>query len=275
MKLFNFHQDNLNEIIFENRNKNYGAYNLRTEESNMLKKALFFGVSAFITIAAIPLIVNSLSSKPIDGGDIFTLPPPILIEIPKDEIVKPKPVKIEQTRPDVKVVNAFLPTPTKSAEKEKTIAKKSEMENAALGFETKDGKDTKLNILVPDIKVAVGPEIQIPKPFVNPIDDNAVVISPDVEAKFPGGIDAFRNQVGKYFDNGSFEGSGELMKTSITFVVEKDGSISNIKADGKDKYFNLEALKTINKIKAKWIPAQVEGKNVRYAFKMPISMQFD
>lgn len=275
MKLFNFHQDNLNEVIFENRNKNYGAYQLRAEESNILQKALFFGVSAFITLAAIPLIVNMLSTKPIIDEGITDLAPINIMDVYQKDPVKPEPVKIEQTRPDVKVANTQLPTPTKFVKEEKTIATKSEMKDAAPGFDTKDGKDTKLNIVVPDIKVPVGPKVQDPKPFVKPVDDNVIVNTPDVEAKFPGGINAFRNQVGKYFDQSNFDGTGELMKTNITFVVEKDGSISNIKADGKDKYFNAEALKTINKINVKWIPAQVKGKNVRYSFKMPISMQFD
>lgn len=278
MKLFHFSpKDNLNEVIFEHRNKNYGAYNLRAEEGNILQKALFFGIAAFVSVAAIPLIINSFHHNdiPKDGG--FVLPPPIVIVDPV-EIVKPEVVKAEpiQARPDVKVVQSQIPTPTKFVEKEKTLAKKSDMDNAALGFDDTDGKDTKVNIVVPNVDVPKGPTIDFVKPVVTvPMDENRIVEIADVEAKFPGGINAFRNQVGKYFDQRDFDGTGELMKTTITFVVEKDGSISNIKANGKDKYFNDEALRTIQKINAKWIPAQVKGKNVRYAFKMPISMQFD
>lgn len=278
MKLFNFSpKDNLNEVIFEHRNKNYGAYILRTEEGNILQKALFFGVVAFVTVAAIPLIINSFTHTVSDtGGFTDRITPTDLIDVTKPDVTKPKPAQIPQVRPDVKVVQSQIPTPTKFVEKEKTLAKKSDMDNAALGFEDKDGKDTNVNIVVPNVDIPKGPTIDYVKPVVTvPVDDNKIISTPDVEAKFPGGINAFRNQVGKYFDQRDFDGTGELMKTTITFVVEKDGSISSIKANGNDKYFNDEALRTIKKINAKWIPAQVKGKNVRYAFKMPISMQFD
>ena len=69
MKLFNFSpKDNLNEVIFENRNKEYGAYNLRREEGNILQKALLFGVSAFVTLAVLPLVINSFNQADTHAG---------------------------------------------------------------------------------------------------------------------------------------------------------------------------------------------------------------
>ena len=281
MKLFNFSpKDDLNEVIFEHRNKSYGAYHLRSEEGNILQKALFFGVAAFVTVAAIPLIMNSLK----DVSDktppiVYYLPPAVPIEDPV-EIKKPEIVKVQPVQTnDLRVVKTDLPIPTSYIKKkEKTVATVSERVNAAAGFDdNKDGKDTKLNVVVPNVNVPKGPNTTV-KPQVQiqvPFDENKIVDKPDVEAKFPGGIDSFRNQVSKYFAQGDFDGNGELMKTTITFVVEKDGTISNIKADGKDTYFNKEALKTLNKIKTTWIPAQEKGRKVRSAFKMPIAMQFD
>lgn len=281
MKLFNFSpKDNLNEVIFEHRNKNYGAYNLRTEEGNILQKALFFGVAAFVTVVAIPLIMNAFTAKIDDGGITDFVPPIELINVPDEEIKKPEVVKAQPVQTnDLKVVKTDHPEPTSHLKKkEKTIATISERKNAAAGFDDKDGKDTKLNIVVPDVNVPKGPFVEYVKPYIKPqviIDENVIVAKPDKEAKFPGGIDNFRNQVSKYFAQGDFDGSGELMKTTITFVVEKNGTISNIKANGKDAYFNKEALKTLNKIQTTWIPAEVKGVKVRSAFTMPIAMQFD
>lgn len=279
MKLFNFSpKDHLNEVIFENRNKNYGAYILRTEEGNILQKALFFGVAAFLTVAVIPLAINAYNqSKLVDDGITDYLPPHVLVDVEKQDIKKPDVVKIEPLpKNDVKIVQSQVPTPTKDPVVEKTIAKKSDMKDAVLGFAEKDGKETSKHVVIPTVDVPKGPTVDYVKPAeVIPVDDNVIVAKPDVEAKFPGGIDAFRNQVGKYFNQSDFDGTGELMRTTVTFVVEKDGTISNIKAAGNDSYFNKEAVKTVNMIKGKWIPAKVNGKNVRYAFKMPIAMQFD
>ncbi len=275
MKLFQFKStDNLDEVIFQNRNKNYGAYSLRIEESNVLKKAMFFGVAAFITVAAIPLIMNAFQAKSTEGTTtVYYLPP--TIDVSQPDIKKPEIVKIEKTPEiDARVVNTQVPTPTKNVTKEKTLAKQSDMQGAVSGFEDKEGTNTTIFVAPPQVNVPKGPEVLVKKPAVI-IDDNEVKIIADVEAKFPGGLNAFRSQVGNYFDQDEFQGTGDLLKATVTFVVEKDGTITNIKATGTDASFNKEAIKTISQIKGKWIPAQVKGKNVRYAFKIPISMQFD
>ncbi len=49
-----------NEILFEKRNKKYGAYALRMEEGNMLKKSLLIGISLFACLSISPIIINSL-----------------------------------------------------------------------------------------------------------------------------------------------------------------------------------------------------------------------
>ena len=51
-----------NELLFENRNKNYGAYVMRNNEANVLTKSLLIGVAIFGTLAISPLIINSFRS---------------------------------------------------------------------------------------------------------------------------------------------------------------------------------------------------------------------
>ncbi|MFC3158778.1 hypothetical protein ACFOEQ_09795 [Chryseobacterium arachidis] len=97
------------------------------------------------------------------------------------------------------------------------------------------------------------------------------------EASFNGGIESFRNKVMNTFDGSGFD-SGDVMKTTITFIVEIDGTISGIKANGADADFNNEAIRTIKTIsaKGKWTPGKnKQGESVRSAFKFPISMKFD
>ena len=61
----------------------------------------------------------------------------------------------------------------------------------------------------------------------------------------------------------------------MTFVVERDGTISNVKAVGANADFNRESEKVIKSIKGKWNPAKLGGQNVRSYFRFPISMQFE
>ncbi len=103
--------------------------------------------------------------------------------------------------------------------------------------------------------------------------DNSPASVVDVEANFAAGINAFRNKVVQNFDTDSFDGSGDLLKTTVTFIVEKDGTISAIKAVGEDNKFNREAESTIKNIKGKWNPAKLNGQNVRSYFRIIFKSQ--
>ncbi|MNY64085.1 Gram-negative bacterial tonB protein [compost metagenome] len=59
----------------------------------------------------------------------------------------------------------------------------------------------------------------------------------------------------------------------MTFVVERDGSITDIKVNGKNSDFNSEAVRTVKSIKNKWAPAKINGQTVRYRYRLPLAMQ--
>lgn len=69
------------------------------------------------------------------------------------------------------------------------------------------------------------------------------------------------------------EGEGTL-KTEVTFVVEKDGTLTQVKANGSNADFNREAEATVKGIKTKWTPGKVNGQPVRSRFRFPITMNF-
>ena len=257
-----------NEILFENRNKNYGAYVMRNEESKNLTKALFVGVAFFGALAITPLIINSFQSPVIitegPGGTIFT-PQDIPDFIPP--VVNPvtPPRAVENT------VKLEIPTPTRNSTNEKPPKSITEIEKANIGTDNVVGTaPTTLNPPVIVQNIDAVPIVPVPKPV-----NNNPVTNVDIEASFSGGINAFRSKVVQNFSAGDFEGTGDLLKTTVTFIVEKDGSISSITAAGKDARFNKEAEKTIKNIRGKWAPAKLNGENVRSYFKFPIAMQFE
>lgn len=112
-----------------------------------------------------------------------------------------------------------------------------------------------------------------------------------------GGIDGFRRQVAENFDTGAVDElvhltreqieermkkikknkpmEGILLDTEVVFVVEIDGTLSNVEAEGPNKTFNAEAERTIKSIKGKWKPAEVNGKPVRSKFSFPMRMRFE
>lgn len=264
----------LDEILFKNRNKNYGAYELRSKSDLILTKAMFAGVALFAAIAVTPLAINAF--KTVEIAD----PPKIPVEINLSDVDIPKTQTPQTVTPpaadQVKTVNTLVPTPTRDAQKQSAPATVDESQNAVRGFEEKEGAETDVAYIPP--VVAANPGISDTKPVIaDPVKpvNNDPVANPDVEARFPGGINAFRNKVSQNFDTSYFEGSGDKISSSIVFIVEKDGTISNITAKGNDATFNKEAEKTIRKIKGKWEPAKVNGQPVRSYFKIPISMIFE
>lgn len=117
----------------------------------------------------------------------------------------------------------------------------------------------------------------------------------DKEAVFPeGGIDGFRNLLASKVDADKideYEEAGRskrlifrlifrtnpISQTTIlsvlTFIVEPDGTMSDISAKGENQSFNEEIERAVKSIQTKWIPAEVKGKKVRSYYKMPIKMR--
>ena len=262
----------LNEVVFEKRNKEYGAYALRNEANVVLKKALFIGVGLFGLLAMTPLLINTLKPK---AAKTPVFVPINLKNVDRsdDRIEKPEPRVIPPKAPvQVKTQSLTPPTPTRDAVKEETINQK--VDDAVISTTTTPG----VAVTNPNQHVANGTENgkEIVKETPAKPNPNDIIRDVDVEADFIGGVNAFRTKVLQNFDSSVVENeTGEVVKAVVTFVVERDGTISNIKVSGANTDFNKEAEKTIKGIKGKWNPAKFQGENVRSYFRFPISMQFE
>lgn len=271
--LLSLRTNDLDEVVFANRNKSYGAYALRNDYSNQLTKALFIGIAFFAAVSAVPLVMNAFKSEVVLPKDDFSGREILVIN--DTETPKPKPDNTTPAR--VKTVANPEVTPVREIRKNKTLPTKKDFEGAAIGTETKPGPETTISVAPP---ISVGPPSATDHQPVSPpapVEDPNVIIDgakADVAADFKGGINAFRQKVAQGFDTSSIDQSG-VVSATITFVVEKDGSISNIKITGANADFNQEAERTVKSIKTKWTPAQLKGKAVRSSFRMPISMRIE
>lgn len=107
------------------------------------------------------------------------------------------------------------------------------------------------------------------------IDQNKIYEDVDQLPEFPGGVNSFRSKVNNSFDTSMMKGNEGQVKTEVSFIVEKDGSISDVKASGTNQDFNAEAVRTVKTIKNKWAPAKINSQAVRYRFSLPLTMQFE
>ena len=87
--LLSLRTNDLDEVVFANRNKSYGAYALRNDYSNQLTKALFIGIAFFASVSAVPLVMNAFKSEVLLPKDDFSGREILVIN--DTETPKPKP----------------------------------------------------------------------------------------------------------------------------------------------------------------------------------------
>ncbi|MHA6697519.1 energy transducer TonB [Chryseobacterium sp. A301] len=269
----------LDEVLFENRNKEYGAYLLRQQADSVLAKSLFVGVSLFAVATLLPILLSTSLGN--NRPEQIPAEDPVWI---LREPLSPKPAEAQKTLPvqstkpleTPKQIVPSVPIPTRTPEvsKEATPVTPSPVIT---------GADTGPSI--PSSAVGVGTNAgptqgpgkveSTPTAPTQEIDPNAIYGSVDIAADFKSGIESFRSQVLQRFDSSGFTNEADVLKTTVSFVVEKDGTLSSIKASGPSAEFNKEAERTVASIKGKWKPAKVDGNWVRSSFRFPISMRIE
>lgn len=284
------------ELVFEHRNKEYGAYDLRKSYSSYLTKAFIIGTSIFLAGIILPFVyITATEGKEkvdetkvnIDLRDVSQPELPEEEPIEEEEIYEaPKEEPLQSledlappsTSEPVATIQNVVPEPTQNAKNEATTATKEELEGKAISTKTQEGTAVKGNA-EPVVKgVEGGRGNQEVKENVKIVDksvvDNTIHKVVDKEAEFPGGVDTFRKSVQENFDIEAVEGEG-VLTTTVTFVVERDGSITQVKAKGSNSDFNREAERVIKSIRKKWTPATKGNQNVRSYFTFPLKMRFE
>lgn len=267
----------LDEIVFENRNKAYGAYDLRTNYRSVLTKAFIFGTILFCVAAFTPFVIMKIKqmtakeTQEVNANLIEIIPEETIIEEPVEEEPPPPPPPKEEP-PQQEVIQNVVPEPVKAPKVETPPPPITKQLETTTGLANQEGVKT--------------PSYTPPPPPPGPSKSTTVEVKPQVSenqvyteveqlAEFKGGINAFRSKVQNNFDTSVMSGDEGTVKTEVTFVVERDGSITDVKASGPNKDFNAEAIRTVKSVRDKWTPAKINGQAVRYRYRLPLTMQFE
>ena len=248
------------DIVFEGRNKLYGAYELRQTNNKTTMKSLIIGGVIFTFLVSIPVLASLLpegSDETVLDQKITTvkLPPK---EKPKENLPPPPPPP-----PKVDQVKFVKPVVAKADEVTEEPPKITEIKDKKLGAETIKGD--------PDAVLTVEPVGNGPKDVVE--EDNSIYNTAGIEVKpdFPGGIEKFYKYVGKNYQVPEEEGLKG--KVFVSFVVEKDGSLTDIKVIRDIGYgTGKEAIRVLKQC-PKWNPGEQNGKKVRVLYSLPINIQ--
>jgi len=127
--------------------------------------------------------------------------------------------------------------------------------------------------------VSYGQEIAPPQPPTQlelpmEIVEDEVFQIVEKQPEFPGGIEKMMQFIYNNFQYPSIDMENEIQgRVYVSFVVEKDGSISTIKVlRGVTKTIDAEAIRVINKM-PNWTPGEQAGKTVRVKYVLPIRAQ--
>ncbi len=256
------------DIIFDGRNKQYGAYFLRKTYNSRLARALLITGALALLILLGSVFAGVFNKK---GGEKMKVVDTQLAEIKKDEPPPPPPPPPPPTPPPPPEIKQIQFTPPKIVKDEevKEDEKIEEIKDQVISDKTVESDNTNQIVQAPveDKGTAV---VEAPKTD----DEDKIFTKVEKEAEFPGGLDGWRRYLERNLnaqvpvDNGAPEGNHTVI---VRFIVSRDGTISDVSCE-KDPGYGMcqEAIKVIKK-GPKWTPALQNGRNVNAYRSQPIT----
>ena len=256
------------EIIFQTRNRAYGAFTLRQQYRPTLTRALGLGIGLFLAGLAAPTLYNWFAPAnrlPNDQimieADMIKLaePPaevpvslPPVEEAPAVNTVRNLPLVV---MPEADVVEESLPPTT------------DELQEATSGPVTAEGTG--------DIDVIAPPESSAPTVAEKALEiapkPDEVFVAVEQDPQYPGGMDALRTFLSKSLNYPRpAANAGISGRVFVSFVVNTDGSLTDVHVlKGIGFGCDEEAIRVIRKM-PNWRPGKQSGRAVRVKYNLPI-----
>jgi len=252
------------DVVFSERNKDYGAYQLRRDNGRNMRTALLIGSAFFVLAISANTIINLISGFIPKGKEKVKITNVVLQPPPPDVKKTPPPPPPEPPKPRIDQVKFPPPVVKPDVEVKEKPPTIEELKVADPGQKNLKGdKDAAVSIDEPvgnsDVKVTED-------------DPNKIFTSVEKQPEFPGGIEKFYAFLGKNIRYPAVaRENGTQGKVILQFVCERDGSLTDIRVvrgigDGCDE----EAIRVL-KSSPKWSPGIQNGRPVRCQYNIPVS----
>lgn len=258
------------DVVFAGRNKAYGAYELRKSNPKTTNKALLVGSVLFVLAVSSPTIIKLISGympeeeEKFRETEVILAPPP-----PVDEKTPPPPPPVEPPKPKVDQVKfpppVVVPAEQVQEEEPPTV---EELKVADPGQKTIEG-DPNAEIRIDEPVGEAPKEAEI-------VEDNSIkdFASVEVLPKFPGGDEAFGKYLSRNIKYPPLARENNITgRVFVSFVVEKDGRLTDIKVVRGLGYGTDEEAVRVLKNSPKWSPGVQNGREVRVQYTIPIFFQ--
>ena len=254
------------DIIFDARNKEYGAYDLRKNYQRRLMKAL----ASMLLVVVLLLITYLLvaAAKPKDMKLIVSCVLELQkVDPPAQKVVPPPPPPPPPS--SVKMLDYTAPLIVKNNVDVVEMPEQDDLTNAKIGTVNTQGTDD-MGVVGPPVETAKA-VVDVPK---KQDGDDGGFVPIEVESKYPGGMSAWSAFLNRNLNYPQDAIDNQVQGTVVVqFIVDAEGNISNITAISGPEELRSSAIVVIKK-SGKWEPALQNGRHVKSYKKQPITFKF-
>ena len=263
------------DLVFEGRNQEYGAYKLRkgTTKRNIWS-IIIVGLAAVLLYLGLQLQHMVEANRQVENTQAIELSAleqkKKEAKVEKKEQVKVEPEKVvEKVKSSVKFTAPVIKKDNEVKEEDEIKLDEVEKSNKAVGAFTVEGNDE-----VGGEVLKAKEEIAAPEPPKQQVEENKVFDVVEQMPSFPGGMGALMSWLSQNIKYPVIAAeNGVQGRVIVQFVVEKDGSITDVKvAKSVDPSLDKEAARVVKSM-PHWIPGKQNGSAVRVKYTVPVTFK--
>lgn len=267
------------DIVFEGKNKDFGAYEMRKASDSRHNKAMIVVVIFIAAAFLIPLLVDTVLPKPEERPEDLTEQAMVALaeeQVDEEEQPEENQERYEEEKPEVlpeEVLNTVKVTELAivdddQVKKEDEIKTQDELKETQTAFgQTDFDKGTDDRNVVREHKDEIVVEEKKPEP-------EKVFTAVEQMPQFPGGEGELMKYISSHikYPPMAME-NGVQGRVVVQFVVTKDGSVGQVKVmRGKDPDLDKEAVRVVKSL-PRFIPGKMNGQAVNVWYTLPISFK--
>ena len=263
------------DLVFEGRNQAYGAYKLRKGTAKRNVWALIIvGLAAALLYLGLQLQKMAEANKKVENTQAVELAKLNTekkeAKVEKKEIIKQEPEKVvEQVKSSVKFTAPVIKKDSEVKEEDEIKLDEVQKSDKAVGAFTVEGNDE-----VGGAVLKAKEDIAAPEPPKHVVEETKIFTVVEQMPMYPGGDAAL---MGYLRDNIKYPTvaaeNGVQGRVVVGFVVERDGSITDVKIlRGVDPSLDREAMRVVKNM-PKWTPGKQNGSAVRVKYQVPVSFR--
>jgi periplasmic protein TonB len=260
------------DIIFDGRNKDYGAYELRKTYNKRLTIALVGMASLLALIFIVFLLANIISAN--SSKEQLVVKDVQLEEVKEEKKNEPPPPPPPPKPPPPQVEMAKFTPPKivkdEEVKEEEKPPPQEKLEDTKIGTVNQEGlKDEGIVAPVDNGKGVV----EAPKKDETDYDKTFTKV--EIESDYPGGQSAWIRYLNKNFVYPQDAQDNEIQGTvTVQFIVDKEGNVSDVEAVSGPKELQAEAIRVVKK-SGRWTPAVQNGRQVKSYKKQPVTFKLE